>query len=181
MFAAAIREAKPLPDYTLSDDYQVWLRLYGEVQDPDFLRFLSKIGKELSEGFSNDDLLVLDRIKREEKIPEQLRHRLKPLRDCGAIERVGRKYILSQQFYAFVGQKGVYTRTRGLDRETNKQLLLKHIRDNQDVGSKFVELQQVLPALTRNQVQKLLVELKGEAQIHVRGRTSAALWYPGTE
>lgn len=66
-----------------------------------------------------------------------------------------------------MGQKGVYTRTRGLDKETNKQLLLKHIRDNQDTGSKFVELQQVLPALTRNQVQKLLVELTREAQIHI--------------
>ena len=181
MFAAAIREAKQLPDYTLSDDFQVFLRLYGEVQDPDFLRFLSKIGKELSEDFSNDDLLVLDRVKRELKIPEQIRYRLQPLRDCGAIERIGRKYILSRRFYAFVGQKGVYTRKRGLDRETNKQLLLKHIRDNKKTGSKFEELQQVLPTLTRRQIQKLLEELKKEEQIHVQGRTKAALWFPGTE
>ncbi|MDP6040222.1 MAG: ATP-binding protein, partial [Candidatus Latescibacteria bacterium] len=165
MFAAAIREAKRVPDYSRSEASQVFLTLHGEVQDSDFLHFLAKIGKELEEEFSNDDLLVLDHVKREQKIPEQVRHRLRPLRDCGAIERVGRKYILSRQFYAFVGQKGVYTRKRGLNRETNKQLLLKHIRDNKKMESKFRELQQVLPGLTRDLVQKLLAELKKEEKI----------------
>jgi ATP-dependent DNA helicase RecG len=45
---------------------------------------------------------------------------------------IERKYMLFRKYYEFVDRKGVYTRKRGLDRETNKQLLLKHIRDNRD-------------------------------------------------
>ena len=70
------------------------------------------------------------------------------------IEKVGRKLILSRKFYAFADRKGVYTRKRGLDRETNKHLLLKHIGDNQKTGSRLKELMDVLPTLSRNQVHK---------------------------
>jgi hypothetical protein len=80
-----------------------------------------------------------------------------------------------------LGKKGVYTRKRGLDRETNKMLLLKHIEDNRSDGSRFEEFRQVLPALSRNQIQRLLKELKSGGRIRVVGRTNAALWYPGPE
>jgi ATP-dependent DNA helicase RecG len=96
----------------------------------------------------------------------------------GAIERIGRKLILSSRFYEFVDKKGVYTRKRGLDRETNKQLLLKHITDNQKTGSRFRELREVLPSLSRDQVQKLLAEMKRQLTITLIGKTSAARWYP---
>ena len=66
------------------------------------------------------------------------------------------KFILSRRFYGFVRKKGVYTRKKGLDREQNKTLLLKHIIDNGAEGSPLSELLQVLPALTPSQVQSLL-------------------------
>jgi ATP-dependent DNA helicase RecG len=75
--------------------------------------------------------------------------------------------------------RGTYTRLRGLDRETNKELLLKHITDNQEDGSTFEEFTQVLPSLGRNQVKYLLRQLKSEGRIHVVGQTSGARWYPG--
>ena len=96
------------------------------------------------------------------------------LQKAGVIERVARKYILSRKFYEFAGKKGVYTRKRGLDRETNKQLLLKHIRDNEKTGSRFRELRQVLPAMSKDQVQKLLAEMKKRNMITDVGKTSAA-------
>jgi hypothetical protein len=55
------------------------------------------------------------------------------------------------------GAKGVYTRKKGLDRDTNKALLLKHIKGNKKTGTRLEELLQVLPALTYNQVQTLMV------------------------
>ena len=67
----------------------------------------------------------------------------------------------------------------GLDRETNKELLLKHIRDNRKEGSQLRELRQVLPALSRDQVQSLLRGLKSEGRIYKVGATRAARWYPG--
>ena len=103
--------------------------------------------------------------------------RVPHLIDLGVVERVARgKFILGRRYYAATGKKGVYTRKRGLDRETNKELLLKHIRENASVGSKMDEFYQVLPALTRGQLQALLVELRAGGSIHKIGNTSAARW-----
>lgn len=73
--------------------------------------------------------------------------------------------------------RGVYTRKIGLDRETNKQLLLKHIRDNDREGSPFRELAQVLPSLSRRQVQELLRSLRSDGHVRLVGQTSAARWH----
>jgi ATP-dependent DNA helicase RecG len=100
----------------------------------------------------------------------------------GVVERFGRgrgvKYVLSRRYYKMAGEKGTYTRKKGLDRETNKALLLKHIKENKTDGSRLYEMLQVLPALTVDQVKTLLREMKAEGQIYVAGRTSAARWFP---
>jgi len=85
---------------------------------------------------------------------------------------------LTRRFYNFLGKKGTYTRKRGLDRPTNKALLLKQIQDDKVTGSQLKELMQVLPHHSRNRIQTLLRELKAEGEIHSLGRTKAARWYP---
>jgi hypothetical protein len=90
-------------------------------------------------------------------------------------------FILSRKYYEFVGRKGAYTRKRGLDRETNKQLLLKHIKENKKQGSQLRDLLEVLPSLTRDQVKRMIAEMKKEKAIYVVGKTSAARWYPGSD
>lgn len=183
MFRQCIRESKPRPDFSGTDDYQVSLTLKGDVQDPVFLRFLEKIGKETLASFTLEDLLILDLIHREQKIPSDLKERLPGLKDRGVIEIIGHgkgtRYLLSRRFYQFVGKKGIYTRKRGLDRETNKKLLEQHIEENRKEGSQLRDLIQVLPALSRPQIQTLLSELKSEGRIHSIGRTKAGRWYPG--
>jgi len=72
----------------------------------------------------------------------------------------------------------MYTRKKGLDKETNKELLFKHLRDNAKNGSKFSELQQVTPFLSRSQVQKLLIELKSENKVRIEGKTRSSIWFP---
>lgn len=99
------------------------------------------------------------------------------------IERVGRgrgaRYLLSRRFYRFLGRAGAYTRRKGLDRETNKSLLPRHIDDSTASGTTLAELQEVLPGLSRDQAQTLLRELKREGQrVAVRGVTKAARWFP---
>jgi len=182
MFELSIQESKATPDFTGTDQYQVVLTLNGEVQDPRFLQFLEKVGWETLELFSTADFLLLDHIHREHRVPDQLQPRLQSLVEEGIVERFGRgrgvKYILSRRYYKMVDEKGAYTRKKGLDRETNKALLLKHIKENRDNGSRLKELMQVLPSLTVPQVQTLLRELKSEGEIHKVGKTRAALWYP---
>ncbi len=92
----------------------------------------------------------------------------------GVTDKMPRRIVSTQAF------KGL-ERTKGLDRETNKTLLLKHIQDNQVVGSKMAEFRQVLPSHSRSQIQVLLRELVREHRIHVHGKTQGALWYPGPE
>jgi len=183
MFEECIKEGKLQPDFTGTDDYQVALTLWGHVQDARFVRFLEQIGREMLGTFTTQDFLVLDLVRREQPVPEALKNRLIILLERGIIERLGRgrgvRHILSRRLYSFLGEKGVYTRKRGLDRETNKALLMKHIRDNKKNGSRLQELTQVLPTLSRNQIQGLLRELKAARQIHIVGRTRAGRWYPG--
>lgn len=185
MFELSIQESKPTPDFMGTDQYQVVLNLNGKVQDPRFLQFIEKVGRETLSLFSTADFLLLDHIHRERRVPDHLQNRLQSLVEKGVVERFGRgrgvKYILSRRYYKMVDKKGAYTRKKGLDRETSKVLLLKYIEGNRDSGSRLKELMQVLPALSNDQVKKLVAELKKEEKIYNIGATRAALWYPSSE
>ena len=126
--------------------------------------------------------LHIDAIHRELPVPGCLRGRLPKLLELGIIERQAhsRSYLLSQRFYQLAGRSGVYTRRKGLDKETNKELLLKHIKRNKAEGSPLRDLQEVLPAQSRQQVQRLLAQLKREEKAYSKGKTRSALWYPAT-
>lgn len=178
MFEESIKESKPTPDFSDTDEHQVAVTIRGEVQDPQFLKFLEKVGKERLASFTTRDLLVLDAVNRGEPVPEALKNRLPNLIEEGIVERVGRgKYILSRRFYTFIGKRGVYTRKKGLPRRANKALLLEHIKENP--GCQLQELTQVLPQLSYRQVQELLRELKREELVYSMGKTKAGRWFPG--
>ena len=182
MFEESVKQSKRLPDYTLTDEFQVWLTLHGEVQDPLFLKYLERLGEERLKGFGTDHFLVLDQVHSERVVPDGLRPVLNELIDMGAVERTGKgrgtRYLLSRRFYDLAGKKGHYTRRKGLDRETNKALLLRHIEQSRKTGSKLRELRQVLPSESKDSVQKMLQELKREKKARVEGRTSAGKWFP---
>ena len=131
MFEESIREGKPRPDFVDTDAYQVSLTLHGEIQNPEFLRFLERVAREQGTQFGLEDLLALDLMQRNEAISEDLKPRLARLIEEGVIERVGRgrgvRYIISGKFYRLAGRHGTYTRKKGLDQDTNKALLLKHL------------------------------------------------------
>ncbi|MDD5134772.1 MAG: ATP-binding protein [Phycisphaerae bacterium] len=181
MFEESIRQSKPLPDFSGTDEYQVSLVLNGEIQDVNFLKFLEKIGREKSISFGTNELLVLDLVHHDKKIPSTLQAAMHSLSEQGIIEIIGRgrgiKYLLSRRFYTFVGKERTYTRKRGLDRNENKQLLLKHIKSKGKDGCKLQELQDVLPSCAKNKIQQMLQELKKDERVQVIGNTNAAKWY----
>jgi ATP-dependent DNA helicase RecG len=181
MVESAVRQSKPLPDFTGTSAHEVRLVLAGTVQDPAFIRFLERIGEERLRGFSTHDFLILDALRRHQPVADALQARLPGLVDAGVVERHGRgrgvRYILSRGLYAALGQRGAYTRERGLDHETNKALLVQHISQNDVEGCPLAELRQVLPSLSSPQVQGLLQELRVEGRIRVEGARRWARWH----
>lgn len=181
IYEELIKQSKPSPDFSRTDQYQVGITLFGTVQDPAFVRFVEKVGKESTAFFGTHDWMIFASIRRGDNVPKQLRERIPRLIDLGVIERgKGRTLLLSRRYYESVGQRGAYTRRKGLDRETNLALLLKHIEDNRVNGSKLDELCQVIPSLPRTTIQSLLKTLKQRGKASLVGRTNAGRWFPGS-
>lgn len=181
MFEQAIKQSKPLPDFRGSAGHEVRLTLRGDVSNPAFLRFIERVGAETLSSFDTRDLLVLDSLQRGEATPDSLRDRLPRLLELGLIERIGggrgTRYLLSRRYYSAIGERGTYTRRRGLDRGANRELLMKHLIDVGADGSPFSELQQVLPGLSRGQLRTLLVELRDAGRVRVEGLRRWARWF----
>ena len=182
LFERAIRHSKPLPDFTGSAAHKVSLTLHGTMRDPAFVRFLEKVGQENLASFATQDFLVLDLVHREQPVPDTLRPRLIHLREQGIIESVGKgrgvRYLLSRRFYAALGQKGSYTRRRGLDKDTNRELLAKHLSENAAEGCPLSQLHQVIPHISRRAVQRLLNDLRASGRARLGGSGRGARWFP---
>jgi ATP-dependent DNA helicase RecG len=178
MFERCIREGKPRPDYRDTDEYQVSLALQGEIHDLRFLSFLEQVSTQTSVSFSVEDLLILDDIHKDETVPPQFKDRLNLLRERGVVETTGRgrgtRYILSRRFYSFIGKRGVYTRKRGLDREANKALIIKHLDTFGRAG--ISELEEALPGLARSQIHSLLRDLRKEERVRRVGEKRGSQW-----
>lgn len=180
MFETAVRHGKALPSFTGTSEHQVAVTLHGTVQSPAFVRFIERLGLETVRSFSTDDFLALDAVRREEPLTDRLKARIPSLVSAGAIEAVGRgrgvRYLLSKRFYAALGEKGTYTRRRGLDRAPMKALLEQHIRDQGRDGAALAELKQVLPGESENAVQRMLNEMRKADRIDLSGTRRWARW-----
>jgi ATP-dependent DNA helicase RecG len=181
MVENAIRQSKPLPSFKGTSSHEVRLTLEGTVDNPAFVRYLEELGEAKLRNFATSDFLVLDYLRRGLPLQEELKSRISGLVDIGAVEPIGRgrgtKYMLSHSLYAAMGAKGTYTRLRGLDKETNKTLLERHLIQQGSSGSPLSEMMQVLPALTDRGVQGLLKELQSEGRARLQGTKRWALWF----
>jgi ATP-dependent DNA helicase RecG len=158
--------------------FQVSLKFEGTVRDPAFIKFLERIGSGGNQSFYIDDLLVLDCLRQSKAIPDHLAPRLHPLVEAGGVEQISRgrgaRYILSKKFYDFSGSKGAYTRKRGLDRETNKELIIRHLKHHR--RGTILEFEEVLPSLTRYQIHSLLKQLRAEGRVQHVGPKKGGFW-----
>jgi ATP-dependent DNA helicase RecG len=182
IFESCIRESKGFPDFNHSDAENFWITLHGQIQHEEFIRLLERIGSERLDSFTADDLLVIEAIYANRNIDDKLLENVNNLVEAGILEKTskskGFKFILARKFYESIGKQGVYTRKKGLDRDTQKALLLKHIVDNDSRGTPLEELRQILPNLSSRSVQTLVNALKRERKIYLEGKTKNARWFP---
>ncbi len=168
IYETCILESKQEPDFTHSDTYNFWITLHGSIRQPEFLRLLEKIGRERLVSFSLEDLIVIQAVYDGRPIGDRFKAAALRLLDEGLLERNAKRsknpWILSRKLYSAIGKSGVHTRKKGLDRETNKALLLKHIESCEPEGARMEEFLQVLPSHTRRMVQTLLASLVAESR-----------------
>ena len=181
IYETCILESKEEPDFTHSDTYNFWITLHGSIRQPEFLRLLEKIGRERLVSFSLEDLIVIQAVYDGRPIGDRFKAAALRLLDEGLLERNAKRsknpWILSRKLYSAIGKSGVHTRKKGLDRETNKALLLKHIESCEPEGARMEEFLQVLPSHTRRMIQTLLASLVADGEIRRVGPTKAARWH----
>ncbi len=185
MIERAIRQTKPLPDFSRSGAHEVRLTLAGTIQNPAFLRFIERLGEDALSRFQTLDFLALDSLAHGRHLTSEMKTRLPDLIEAGAVESQGRgngqRFFLSRELYAEMGLPGAYTRQKGLDHETNKALLERHLKERAKKGAPLFELCQVLPALSPKSIQRLLTELRDERRVCLIGKTRNARWHSGNQ
>ncbi len=181
MLVEAVRDSKPLPDYSRSDEHEVFLRLDGEMQDANFVKYLAGRDEEQATPFSSHHYLVLDLVRRNQAIPSDYRPELDQLRSAGIVVVEGRgrgvRNRLNPDSYQPSSTTGLPFRPA--NREQRKSFLLTVLAEHAKDGASLGQLLALLPELSRRQLQSLLAELHAEKKVHSVGRTKAARWLVG--
>lgn len=181
IFKKSITDGKGTPVLRETPTGFVELIVPAQVKDKNFVYFLEKISKEKQIQFDFvKDLIFLDEI-RENQSSDDKEKRNKFLK-LGIIEKVGRgrgmKYILSNQFYAFLDKKGEYTRKKWLEKEQQKEVLLRFFKQHKK--GRMQDLRDVLfeGRLSNQQINSLLGELRDEGEVYFEGpqRSQKAYW-----
>ena len=178
IYTTGIREGKGLPTWEGTDDYEVKMTMNGIVLDDNLMLAMRKISDDTLATFTTQDFMTIDAILREQSIPKEFHKNARKLAELGVVEKTGRnQYIPARKIYIAKGKAGVHTRKKGLDKETNKALLLKHIQLQGEAGGKMAEFMQVLPMLSREHIKYLIQELKKEGKIKTHGSYKGSKWF----
>jgi len=176
IFETTIRQGKGLPDFNGTDNSTVQINIPATVRDAEFVKFLEKVVNEKQISFSFDEIYELEKL-REKKILSVLQHKEKFLK-IGIVEKVGKtsgtKYILSHRYYSHEEKPGIYTRIKGFNRESKKELILNHIR--RESKGKKEDFLDAFPELKSGDVANLLNELKSEGKIKHEGFRRSGYW-----
>ena len=119
MFMLQKRKGFPLPDYDLTDN-KVEVEITGKVVDKDFADILMK-----NTELPIEDVILLDRVSKKKQISKEEASRL---RRKHLIEGRYPKVFLSKSIATAIGDKIGYTREKGLENESCRQLILESIK-----------------------------------------------------
>ena len=175
MIQNQLSTGKNMPEYQKTTKYKVVLEIDGQVYDKEFAQYVSRVAFDRQKELNYKELILLIDIKDGKNISSK--EITEELFSLGLIERrSNKKYMLSKKYYSAVGKKGEYTRRRGLDKQTNKELILSHLRNhNKGYMEEFIEvLKDEVPKPTINRYlrelrQEDLIKFVGNPQVN-RGK-----------
>ena len=117
---------------------------------------------------NDKELITLYNIFKSQKI-KYSKYILKLL-DLGLIEKYdSRKYVLSKAYYDYSGKPSEYTRKIGLDKNTNKALILEHLKKHQQgIMKDFIYMFRTLN-ISKITINRYLAELRKEGKVEFVG------------
>ncbi len=171
MFNEQRRRHFPMPDYEIDAvNKEVAVRIYGNVINERYTQLL-----KTDESLSLQDCIMLDAVQKGRTIHEDV---AQDLLRRGLIEGEAPSYSISLGVAKATHQLSTYTKTKGLDKEKLRQMILQYLKNAGEDGSKrdgiYEYLKDVLPT-NKNEEQQLryvgriLVELNEEDLINRTG------------
>lgn len=184
IFYQSISEAKPEPDYTRTDDFQVELRLSGIVEDKAFALFIRQIqqNRKDDEKLSVMEIIALNRIRKGENKNELGGNILKKLEKEGLIERIGKtnsqKFILSKAYFIFIDKRAEYSAEKSLEQNQIIFLIIQYL---QEFGkAKMGDFETLLQKfMTRDQVKYLIGQMVEDGMLDKEGQLKGTTYKQG--
>ncbi len=171
MFQNQLACGKSAPLFTITDR-RVSVRIDGIIHDVEFVRYVTKIMEKYGRALSDEELILLDSIRRGERLP--IARIPKDFLQRGLIERVGYgKYILSKEYYRSAGSPIEYTKRKGLSKIQKKAMLLQALKDFPE-GARKADLMSLFDNTVQPmQLYRWLVELKEDGRVVIEGKPTS--------
>lgn len=165
----------PLPDYDLGDPNAVRMTIYGGVVDPIYTQMLM-----LNTSLPLADILALDRVQKNLRIPDDVANRLKRMK---LIEGRKPSFHVSAAVADATANKADYIRTRAQDDEFYAKLLTDYLEKFGQASRAEVNkllLDKLSDALTAEQkddkIGNLLTKLRRNERICNTGSRGHPIW-----
>lgn len=175
MHLSQARRYLPLPDYDLSDPNAVCMTIYGGVVDPTYTQTLM-----LNTSLSLADILALDRVQKNLRIPDDAANRLKRM---NLIEGRKPNFHVSAAVADVTANKADYIRTRAQDDEFYAKLLMDYLEKFGQASRTEVNkllLDKLSDALSAEQkddkIGNLLTKLRRKGRICNTGSRGHPIW-----
>lgn len=162
IFFQSLAEAKGMPDYSRTDDFQVELRLSAIVKDKAFALFIKQLQKDRAVKLSVKEIVTLDAIREGRPKASLEKNIIEKLLSEGLVDKVGKtsnqRIILSKSYYAFTNKEADYLDIAPPDESLILMRIEHYLKTwgHAKIG-KFVELFDSL--LTRDQVKTFIYKL----------------------
>jgi len=178
MYERSIRQSKPHPDFSGSDESMVVLRLSGRMLDAYFVRFLGTYVPAKLDELGTDDWLALSRIASEQTLTDSLQTRIDNLLSRRLIERIGGgRYILPRIYYQFHNREPTYNRLR--EREQLKEQVETILEGYRLDGRLIRDIHEEITSLELKTLRRLLLELQEENRVYSEGENRWTRYFLG--
>ncbi|MEI6887491.1 MAG: RNA-binding domain-containing protein [bacterium] len=166
MYRKQIELGKEAPDYSKTDSDEVVLVLNGQIENMRFTKYILAVSEDYNIILDDEELRILVLLQDEPK--KLLLRDFKRLLNIGIVEKTNdRKIMLSKQYYEYSGLLGEYTADKGLDKDTNLELIIKHLENNKK--GYMNEFKQILKDKSKSTINKYLSELRAKGIIKLVG------------